>query len=103
MEYQERRLTPKEDLDRLLDEIRTEERLKKNRKYHDFHKEAQKLRVNEWGEDSGLKRKLLIRYFPGQFGAGGRQDLQARGYDPVQIGNLFLGVYKTAEKRVRGK
>jgi len=68
--------------------------------YRQFYKEAKNLSTTF---DIDVKRKagLLIRYWPRRFGPGGKQDLEARGYDALQIGGLFNYLLNYSRKYVK--
>lgn len=71
--------------------------LKRARHYRKFYEESTGLSTS-FEKDVETKKKLLIKYFPLRFGPGGSQDLEAKGYDNIQIGAIFNYLYNAAKK-----
>ncbi len=67
-------------------------------KYRRFLAEARDV-SSDLGAGSDRKRELLEKHFPGRFGRGGGQDLEAKDYRSAQIGAIFKKMKSYAEKR----
>ncbi|MGB9707753.1 MAG: hypothetical protein ACPLXC_00240 [Candidatus Pacearchaeota archaeon] len=74
-------------------------RLRREEIYRRFHRDSAGLSTS-FEKDVKRKKELLIKYFPKRFGPGGKQDLNARGYDNLQIGALFNYLLTYAGKYV---
>lgn len=79
-----------------LAEYREATEKKKREEYRKFYEAAGGLPLTSFDQHTLEKTQLLEKYFPGQFGEMGRQNL--RDYKPKNIGATFHNVYKSAKK-----
>ena len=68
-----------------------------NSTYEKFYQNSSRLSLNI-GENSDIKRELLIKYFPGRFGDEGRNPVCDMNY--LSVGKLFRKVVEYSKERI---